>query len=75
MDPCGNTGLINNDPHSTILLNTSIDRCTREITLDWTPYQNWSTGVVAHQVWLSKDGVFFGINSKSNNDNSNECEE
>ena len=56
MDACGNTGLINNDPHSTILLNTSIDRCTREITLNWTPYKNWSTGVLAHQVWAAKDG-------------------
>ena len=56
MDACGNTGLVNNDPHSTILLNTSIDRCTREVTLNWTPYQNWSTGVLAHQVWVAKDG-------------------
>jgi gliding motility-associated-like protein len=56
MDACGNTGLVNNDPQSTILLNTSIDRCTREITLNWTPYQNWTTGVLAHQIWVTKDG-------------------
>jgi gliding motility-associated-like protein len=56
MDACANSGLVNNDPHSTILLNTSIDRCTREVTLNWSPYRNWSTGVLAHQVWVSRDG-------------------
>ena len=24
--------------------------------MNWTPYQNWSTGVVAHQIWVTKDG-------------------
>lgn len=59
MDKCGNSGLVNNDPHSTILLNSAIDRCTREVTLNWTPYTSWTAGVQTHQIWLSKNGAPF----------------
>ncbi len=56
MDKCGNTGLVNNNPHKTILLNAQIDRCTRQITLNWTPYTGWANGVNSHQIWMSRNG-------------------
>ena len=56
MDRCGNTGLVNNNPHSTILLNTTIDRCSRQIALNWTPYTSWTQGVSNHQIWLARNG-------------------
>jgi len=59
MDKCGNTGLVNNEPHRTILLNANIDRCSRQITLDWSAYTAWASGVNAHQIWLSRNGGAF----------------
>jgi hypothetical protein len=56
MDKCGNTGLVNNDPHQTILLGAQIDRCSRQITLNWTPYSAWTSGVSAHQIWMARNG-------------------
>lgn len=56
VDRCGNTSLINNEAHQTILLDASIDRCTRQVTLSWSPYDSWSAGVRHHQIWVSRNG-------------------
>lgn len=56
IDQCGNVGLVNDEPHKTILLDASIDRCTREVTLNWTPYTTWTNGVSNHQIWVSTNG-------------------
>ena len=56
LDQCGNTSLVS-APHNTILLTaTETDPCERSISLRWNPYQNWSDGVEAYEIWVSEDG-------------------
>ncbi len=57
IDECGNTSIFNTLPHSTILLNYTIDPCTQSALLDWNLYQNWAEGVDSHEVWVSIDGA------------------
>jgi gliding motility-associated-like protein len=43
-------------PHSSILLEYNIDSCTREITLNWNPYENWADGVSNYEIWMEVNG-------------------
>lgn len=56
MDQCGNVGLVNNDPHQTLRLTGEQDPCDRTVLLEWNPYENWPTGVINHQIWVSING-------------------
>lgn len=39
------------DPHSTILLKSSFDRCERKVTLTWTSYAGWGTNIANYRVY------------------------
>ncbi len=43
-------------PHTSIALNTSIDPCTRRITLSWNAYENWAEGVETYDIFLITNG-------------------
>ncbi len=58
MDACENTSLFD-EPHFTTHVISGVDACAREINLEWTPYQNWTEGIINQEVWMSTNfGAF-----------------
>ncbi len=55
IDVCGNTSVFQ-DPHSTLLLENSVNICEQSITITWSPYDGWTDGILRQEVWLSVDG-------------------
>lgn len=43
-------------PHSSILLDYTIDQCSQEITLSWNSYENWADGVDNYEIWMEVNG-------------------
>lgn len=60
MDSCKNLSPLGNY-QQTILLNTSIDRCSRSASLNWTGFVNWPAGVASYSVYVSKDGAPYAL--------------
>ncbi len=54
LDRCGGTSIFS-QPHATILLDGSIDTCTKEIILTFTPYVGWP-GNISYDVLVSQNG-------------------
>lgn len=62
VSPC-NSGLLGEGnaldgttgPHSSIIVTSKIDTCTRRITLDWNPYENWREGVDFYIIHLRRN--------------------
>lgn len=45
-------------PHTSIVINNiSVDACSRELTIDWNPYENWRSGVEKYEIWASINGA------------------
>lgn len=44
-------------PHTSMILTYSLDRCTRNVDLNWNAYENWAQGVEHYQIWLSINGA------------------
>lgn len=44
-------------PHTSMILESSLDRCARSIDLNWNAYENWEQGVEHYQIWLSTNGA------------------
>lgn len=60
LDPCGNVSLVP-DPHQTIFLQiASVDSCSQEVNLQWTPYINWPEGVDRYEILVSELDVQSG---------------
>ena len=64
-DACGNRGLRENEEgHTTMLLKSSLDVCAGAITLTWTRYSGWKTGIAYYEIFVSEDGgPFNAINT------------
>lgn len=43
-------------PHSTIHLSSILHICDSSVTLNWTPYTGWSTGVLTYEIYASENG-------------------
>lgn len=54
LDRCGGTSIFS-QPHATMLLNGSIDTCTKEIALTFTPYLGWP-GNISYDILVSENG-------------------
>ena len=39
------------DPHSTILLKSSFDRCDHKVTLTWSNYTGWGTNIANYRIY------------------------
>lgn len=44
-------------PHTSMILEYDLDRCTRSVDLNWNAYENWEQGVEHYQIWLSINGA------------------
>jgi gliding motility-associated-like protein len=55
LDKCGNTSLFDN-PHNTINLQTTQNKCRQTLTLKWNRYKNWTTPVAKQEVWIGLNG-------------------
>lgn len=54
LDPCSNVSLVP-DPHQTIFLEVvSVDSCSQEVNLGWTPYINWPNDVERYEILVSE---------------------
>ena len=71
MDSCKNTGPYNNKPHSTILLNDSVDRCGPSVIINWNSYDDWLDGVKHYDIYLSINGGTESLIGQNNFDNLN----
>lgn len=62
IDPCGGKSIVA-APHSTILLEAGDfdDPCIRSVTLSWTPYIGWSTGVSEYQIYEAADSTSWAL--------------
>ncbi len=66
-DSCwsGNPPAPNTSPagieHRTIYTSTTLDICDRELTVNWTPYENWVGGVDHYHVYMSQDGSSYTL--------------
>jgi len=57
LDYCGNTSAFV-EPHRTIFLESILTPCNQTITLNWNLYENWTNGIEAQEIWVSKnDGI------------------
>ncbi len=81
LDQCGNTSIFDN-PHNTILLETTVDICSQTLLLEWNPYQNWQNPIAEHQIWLSiNNGAFQMVDVTTGNatsylyENANDSDE
>ncbi|MBK8844816.1 MAG: gliding motility-associated C-terminal domain-containing protein [Saprospiraceae bacterium] len=54
LDRCGGTSVFSK-PHTTMLLKASIDTCTKEVTLDFSPYVGWPGGI-NYDIMVSENG-------------------
>lgn len=45
----------------TLFLSSSLDVCSKTISLSWNSYKNWSDGVKHYQVFASKDGAGYNL--------------
>ena len=54
LDRCGGTSIFS-QPHATMLLDGSIDTCTKEIMLTFTPYIGWP-GNISYDILVSENG-------------------
>ncbi len=43
-------------PHSSMFLESSIDNCSGNITLNWNPYENWEEGVDFYIIKMKRNG-------------------
>jgi hypothetical protein len=43
------------DYHNTVKLSNSFDICDYSVSLDWCPYQNYTTGIDSYRVYVSKN--------------------
>jgi gliding motility-associated-like protein len=57
IDSCINTGLINEAPQHTILLEDTVIRCAQSIILNWSRYDRWPSGVEEYQLLVSVNGA------------------
>ena len=57
VDTCRNVGPLNNFPHNTIHLTSSIDGCAQEAVLNWNEYNDWTAGVKEYEVWRVVNSV------------------
>jgi len=53
-DSCGNPGILDN-PHQTMLLNHSYDKCKYQTQLSWSAYVGW-TSVSEYRIYYSVNG-------------------
>ncbi|MCS6916861.1 MAG: gliding motility-associated C-terminal domain-containing protein [Chitinophagales bacterium] len=56
IDSCFNASLFNVNPHRTIFLKADFDRCQQKVLLEWTPYVNWTNGVLQYRIYVSVNG-------------------
>lgn len=56
MDACGNNGLLYDQPHHTILLEATVNRCGKSVSLSWGTYENWLNPINVNQVRVSVNG-------------------
>ena len=56
MDLCGNIGLLYDNPHQTILLNATVNRCEQKIDLTWDEYTSWDNPVEEYRVYARVSG-------------------
>lgn len=57
MDSCGNTGPFFNEPHQTILLDSTTYDCEIRLRINWTAYINWANDSISeHRLLVSKNG-------------------
>ncbi|MBQ2351086.1 MAG: hypothetical protein II394_02615, partial [Bacteroidales bacterium] len=49
------------DPHSTILLKSSFDRCERKVTLTWSSYVGWGTNIANYRVYRRFTGTDYQL--------------
>ncbi len=54
LDRCGGTSVFSK-PHTTMLLKAAIDTCTKEVTLDFSPYVGWP-GSINYDIMVSENG-------------------
>lgn len=53
-DSCWNISAFNTSPHNTILTTASVEDCSADLTVSWTPkYINWPQGVLEYQILVS----------------------
>ena len=57
IDSCINTGLINESPQHTILLEDTVIRCSQSIILNWSSYDRWQKGVEKYDLFISVNGA------------------
>ncbi len=46
-------------PHTSMVLQGTIDSCSRAISIQWNAYENWKDGVLNYEIWLNKNGTGF----------------
>ena len=75
ISPC-NTGLLGEGnaldgttgPHSSFIVSSRIDSCSRKINLNWNPYENWRDGVDFYIIYLRRNnGSITALDSVINN--------
>ncbi len=44
-------------PHTSILLDYTIDACAGGINLSWNAYENWAGGVSTYEIWMEQNGA------------------
>jgi gliding motility-associated-like protein len=58
-------------PHSSMLVDGSIDSCQQEINLNWNAYENWAEGVEAYEILVSSNGGSFSVHEVVGGNNLN----
>ena len=48
-------------PHSSMLVEGTIDSCQQQISLNWNPYENWAEGVENYEILVSVNGGSFAV--------------
>ena len=49
------------DPHSTILLNSTFDKCERKVALTWSSYAGWGTNIANYRIYRRFSGTDYQL--------------
>ena len=44
-------------PHTSMIVEATIDACTRRVSMSWNAYENWAEGVQEYEIWMSINGA------------------
>lgn len=61
IDACGDEGARNTEDAATVYLEAISTTCSNDVFLNWSPYEGWTNGVGAYELYVSYNGEAFSL--------------